>query len=123
MAEFGIDDLQELVWDRMPARKYVAGREFIYDLTLAAIQEWPAEKMLHIQSGTSAEVLQMNELKASLKRHITLTHGHEQRYGFIWTLVLSAVISELVRVLLNWWWNNRKNREHMAEWQKRWRNG
>jgi len=37
--------------------------------------------------------------------------------------VLSALISEMIRLLLAWWWNSQTNRDRMTKWQERWKNG
>jgi len=123
MAVERIDDLKELVWERMGYRKHFAGREAMGDLVEVAVQEWPTAEMPHIASGTAAEIYRMDQLAASIKRHITLTHGHDKRFGFIWTIVLSALISEMIRLLLAWWWNSQTNRDRMTKWQERWKNG
>lgn len=118
-----IYDIQDMVWDRLGFRKYAAGREAVNDLVSVGIQEWPADRLVGAVSGSTAEILAMDQLKDAMRRHIQLTHGHEPRFGFIWTIILAAVISEIVKILLAWWWNNRQNQESMLELKRRWTHG
>jgi hypothetical protein len=117
-----IEDFQEQIFARMSPKKWAAGREPIYDLISVAIQEWPMG-LDDVASGSSAEINLTNDLKAAMKRHIVLSHGEDAKYGFIWTLVLTAIISEIIKHMLAWWWNKKEHREKLRGWRKRWVHG
>lgn len=119
--EYDIDDIQDMVWERMGLRKFAAGREGVNDLVAVAVQEWPAERLVGAKSGSTAELLAIDQLKDAMKRHIQLTHGHEPRFGFIWTLLLGVLISEIVKILLAWWLNSDSNRQSILRIRRRWK--
>lgn len=121
-AEMTVEDFQDEMWDRMGPRKYVAGREAVYDLIAVAVQEWPTEDLVHVKSGSGAEIYQTDRLKQAIRRHMILTHGESKQFSFIWTLIFSAIVNEVVKVILAWWWNSDKNRGLIRKWRQRWSN-
>lgn len=121
--EMTVEEFQDEMWERMGPRKYVAGKEAIYDLISVAVQEWPTEDLVHVKSGSGGEMYHTDNLKKAMRRQIILSHGESKQFSFIWTLMLSAIINEVVKVILAWWWNSDKNRTLIRKWRQRWRNG
>jgi len=103
------DQLVEHVWAQLPSRKYVLGRRKVQWLVHRAVKQWPTYVLQHCDAGESQVVGKY--LARSLKRQ-----AHEQYgMGVILTIVLGAMISELVKILLRWWLESDRNRGAMME--------
>lgn len=100
------DELDDYVWSRLSVRKHAAGRRVVSRIVADAVRDWPAAALARSDYG---EVHAFGGIYAKgLARR-------QQQYGMgiILTLVLSAVISEVVKVLIRWWMESRENRQAM----------
>jgi hypothetical protein len=114
---------QQQVWDARPLRKFLAGRERVNDCIAVVVQEWPDEQFaVSDASDRQAEGVVVRELMQNVKRHLHLAYG-EREFGFIWTIILQALIWELVKLILQWWRERKENRMALLRWQKHWRKG
>jgi hypothetical protein len=91
------------VWDRLGFRKHVLGRKRVEAMTREAIRRWPP-------NPASSE--SQNEVQAWVLSQAA-PQGGKQTYGFIWMAILSAVVGQIVRLLLEWWLDSDHNRESM----------
>lgn len=103
-------ELTDMVYDRLPWRLRLAGRDVVGLVVDDAVRLWPVPVLRQCDSG-EAEVVG-TFLARSLKRR-------QRNYGtgILLTLILSAVISEVVKLLIRWWLERRENREAMMEMQ------
>jgi hypothetical protein len=103
-----IHDLEAYVWERLPrlqrtlAGRYIAGR-----VVRRAVKTWPVPVLEQCNAG-EAEVVGVH-LARSLERQARQEFG----MGIILTLVLSALISEVVKILVRWWLERQENQADM----------
>jgi hypothetical protein len=103
-------ELADMVYDRLPWRLRLAGREVVSRVVEDAVRLWPVPVLRQCDAGEAAVVGSF--LARSLKRR-----SHQYGTGIILTLILSALISEAVKILLRWWLERREHREAMMEMQ------
>lgn len=103
-------ELADMVYDRLPWRLRLAGREVVSRVVDDAVRLWPVPVLRQCDAGEAQVVGSF--LARSLKRR-----SHQYGTGIILTLILSALISEAVKILLRWWLERRENREAMMEMQ------
>jgi hypothetical protein len=103
-----IHDLEAYVWERLPklqrtlAGRYIAGR-----VVRRAVRTWPVPVLEQCNAG-EAEVVGVH-LARSLERQARQEFG----MGILLTLVLSALISEVVKILVRWWLERQENQADM----------
>jgi hypothetical protein len=103
-----IQDLESHVWERLPrlqrtlAGRYIAGR-----VVRRAVKTWPVPVLEQCNAG-EAEVVGVH-LARSLERQARQEFG----MGILLTLVLSALISEVVKILVRWWLERQENQADM----------
>jgi hypothetical protein len=103
-------ELADYVYDRLPWRLRLAGRDVVSRVVEDAVRLWPVPVLRQCDAGEAQVVGSF--LARSLKRR-----QHQYGTGIILTLILSALISEAVKILLRWWLERRENREAMMEMQ------
>ena len=103
-----IHELESYVWERLPklqrtlAGRYIAGR-----VVRRAVKTWPVPVLEQCNAG-EAEVVGVH-LARSLERQARQEFG----MGILLTLVLSALISEVVKILVRWWLERKENQADM----------
>lgn len=104
------NELADYVYSELPWRLRIAGRDVVGRVVDDAVRLWPVPVLRQCDAGEAQVVGSF--LAKSLKRR-------QQQYGMgiILTLILSALISEAVKILLRWWLERRENREAMQEMQ------
>lgn len=104
------NELADYVYSELPWRLRIAGRDVVGRVVDDAVRLWPVPVLRQCDAGEAQVVGSF--LARSLKRR-------QQQYGMgiILTLILSALISEAVKILLRWWLERRENREAMMEMQ------
>lgn len=103
-----IHDLESYVWDRLPSmRRSLAGRRAVGRVVRRAVKTWPVPVLEQCDAG-EAEVVGVH-----LARSIERNMRHEVGMGILLTLVLSAVISEVVKILVRWWLERQENQADM----------
>ncbi len=104
------NELADYVYSELPWRLRIAGRDVVGRVVDDAVRLWPVPVLRQCDAGEAQVVGSF--LARSLKRR-------QQQYGMgiILTLILSALISEAVKILLRWWLERRENREAMQEMQ------
>ena len=105
------DDLNAYVYGQLPLRLRIAGRDTVARVLDDAVRMWPAPVLRQCDVGEAQVVGSF--LAKSLKRR-----QHQYGMGIILTLVLSALISEVVKILIRWWLESRENRAAMQAMQE-----
>lgn len=111
---------QEEIWQQLPLRKYLAGKDRVFDCISVVVQEWPDEQFALATGDSKAEATAIRDLMKSSKRHLHLAYG-DREFGFIWATILSALLYELIIILIEWWRNRKENRMALLHWQDQWR--
>ena len=106
--------LEEWVWSRLPASKWVAGRRRVLALLPLAVERWSDDMAQATDSDSSAFNYMADSLRSDVRR---IYNG--RRYGSIWIIVLSSLIGELVRLLVLWWLSDTKHRQLFHRWRRR----
>jgi len=105
-------EMRDYVYARLPLRKRLVPRERIDELVDQAIANWPSEVLGQCRGDDDyAEVVQANV--GSLRRRI-----RANEYGFLWTILLSALASAVIELILKWWLERRANRVLMLVWRQ-----
>ena len=103
-----IQDLESHVWERLPRlQRTLAGRHIVGRVVRRAVRTWPVPVLEQCDAG-EAEVVGVH-LARSLERQARQEFG----MGIILTLVLSALISEVVKILVRWWLERQENQADM----------
>jgi hypothetical protein len=99
------DELDAYVWSQLSVRKHAAGRRVVSRIVADAVRDWPSAAMARSDHG---EVQAFGSIYAK-----SLARRGNYGMGIILTLVLSALISEVVKILIRWWLEGRDNRAAM----------
>jgi hypothetical protein len=99
------DELDAYVWSQLSVRKHAAGRRVVCRIVADAVRDWPSAAMARSDHG---EVQAFGSIYAK-----SLARRGNYGMGISLTLVLSALISEVVKTLIRWWLESRENRAAM----------
>lgn len=99
------DELDAYVWSQLSVRKHAAGRRVVSRIVADAVRDWPSAAMARSDHG---EVQAFGSIYAK-----SLARRGNYGMGIILTLVLSALVSEVVKTLIRWWLESRDNRAAM----------
>lgn len=103
-----LDELQERVWQQLPSiTRTLAGRAIAGRIVRRAVRGWPVPVLEQCDEGETQVV--GTHYARSLERSVR----GEMQMGIILTLVLSALVSEIVKALVRWWLENHANRNAM----------
>lgn len=105
--------LEEWVWSRLPASKWVAGRRRVLALLPLAVERWSDDMAQATDSDSSAFNYMADSLRSDVRR---IYNG--RRYGSIWIIVLSSLIGELVRLLVLWWLSSNDHKQLFRTWRR-----
>jgi hypothetical protein len=102
-----LEQLQEHIWNDIGVRKHLAGRRVVDRIVADAVRDFPVAAMTRADHG-EAQAFGTIYARSMARR--------QQQYGIsiILTLVLSAIISEVVKALIRWWLASRENRAAMS---------
>lgn len=114
-----IPQFQRYVWESLPIRKEAIDREFVDDLVLITIQQWPAEELSQASPGSAEEADAIRRLQWDIRRIMELTYGQDRFMGY-WLLGARTVIPQLVEVIRRWWRRRKDNRAKIVIWRRRW---
>jgi hypothetical protein len=116
------EEFQAYIWRKLPMRKFMLGQERVMDCLAVMVQEWPDDQFALSEAGVASQSTVIKDLMESMKRHLHLAYG-ETQFGFIWTIILQALIYEMIVLLLKWWREKKSNRLSLLKWQRCWRGG
>jgi UbiD family decarboxylase len=94
------DELVADVWDSLPMRKHVLGRERVGRIIERALREWPIPVLYQCDAGQTQIVA---------KHFARRLERQEREYGmgFLASIILAAIISEIVKKIVQRWLDNR----------------
>jgi hypothetical protein len=111
---------QQAIWKQLPKRKWLAGQDRVNDCIAIVVQEWPDEQFALAESSGGDRKTVERELARQVKRHLALAYGDED-FGFIWAIILQAVLTQLIVLIFQWWKDRKENRMALLKWQQVWR--
>ena len=107
-----LEDLDAAVWSSLSARKHLAGKPLVSRLVRRVVRKWPTVAISQARPDSYGVMLE--QVAASIER----SERQNVKMGIILTLVLSALISEIVKILIRWWLDSRENRAAMQAMQE-----
>jgi hypothetical protein len=101
-------DLQTHVWDRLPTlQRTAAGRRIVSRIVTSAVRGWPIPVLEQCDAGQTQIVAK------HYTRTVERAARNEYGMGIILTLVLGALVQEVVKILVQWWLDRQENRSQM----------
>lgn len=95
------DELIAAVWDELPKTRYLLGRRRIDRLTSRCLKKWPVPVLYQCDEQQTAVVGE--HLARTVERHERAEYG----MGFFASMILAALVSEIVKILVRRWQENR----------------
>ena len=103
-----LPELQAHVWDRLPTlNRMAAGRRITDRIVRRAVATWPVPVLEQCDAAESAVVGKY--MAKNLERQARQEFG----MGIILTLVLGALVQEVVKILIRWWMERQENQASM----------
>lgn len=91
------DALEQYVWDRLPLTRHVMGRQRVSRVVRRTLREWPIG-VLRQCNDAECEIVG-KQLARSVERQERAEYG----MGFFGLIILSAIVSEIVKILIRRW--------------------
>lgn len=107
-----VEDLDAYVWSNLPAMKYLAGRRLVSRLTKRCARQFPSTVMVSVTDEGRDAVLE--QLHKTVERH----ERQNYKMGFILTMILSALLTEIIKALFAWWLASASNKALLLGWQR-----
>jgi len=107
-----IEDLEAHVWSRLSMRRHVAGRAVVGRLVRRIVRRWPAVLMDESTIGNQAIVMEGMTLSVERGERANVT------MGVFLTLIISTLITEIVKAIWAWWRASASNRVQLAQYQQ-----
>lgn len=114
-----LSQFQRYVWESLPLRREAMDQEFVDDLVLIAVQQWPNDELSQASAGSEEEAELIRRLQWDIRRLLELTYGQERFNGY-WILGARIVIPQAVEVIRKWWRRRKDNRAKIGIWRRRW---
>ncbi len=95
------DELIDAVWAELPASRYLIGRSRAERLIQRTLKRWPVPVLAQCDAQQTAVVGE------HLARTIERQERAEYGMGFIASILLAAIIGEIVKILIRRWLENR----------------
>lgn len=112
-------DLEEHVWQKLGPRKWLVGRAQVADLTRLTVEQWQGDLLTHCGDRSREREVVCQQIVANVKRMYHACSGYsDQEFGFLWTVILYAVVSALVQIIVKWWFSSARNRVLISGWQR-----
>lgn len=106
-----LEGLDAYVWSQLGVTKYAAGKPLAARLTRRVVRKFPHSAMCQTRPASYGIV--MDEMCRSIER----SERQNYRMGIILSLVLGALIQEIVKVIFRWWQASASNRALLVGWQ------
>jgi hypothetical protein len=103
-------ELADYIRFRMPLRAKVAGDETIERIVDSVVREWPSYRLATCERGSVDEEMLIDGVRERVMR--------EERHGFLWTIFLTALLSAVIRMALEWWLSRPSHRRKIRIWQE-----
>ena len=94
------EELTADVWDSLSMRKHLLGRDRVGRIVERALKEWPIPVLYQCDAGQTQIVA---------KHFARRLERQEREYGmgFLASIILAAIISEIVKKIVQRWLDNR----------------
>lgn len=103
------DELEQHVWQELPARKHLAGRTRVNRIIQRTLKDWPIGVLRQCDQGEAEVVAKY------LARGIERRERAEYGMGFFASIILAAIVSEIVKILLRKWLESSEGRLAITE--------
>ena len=103
------EDLEQYVWERLPARKMLLGRARVNRIVTTTLRGWPVPVMRQCDEAEGQVVGKY------LARTIERQERAECGMGFFAAVILSALIGEIIKILLRKWFESTDARLAIVE--------
>ena len=107
-----LEDLESHVWSRLSLRRHFAGRAVVDRLVRRIVRRWPA--VLMDDSSVENQGIVMQGMALSVERG----ERANVQMGVLLTLILTALITEIVKAIWAWWRSSASNRVQLAQYQQ-----
>ena len=106
-----LEDLDAAVWASLSVRKHAAGRALVSRLTRRVVRKWPSVAISQARPDSYGVMLEQvgHSIERSERQNIQM--------GIILSLILGALIQEIVKAVLAWWLKSASNRISIVGWQ------
>lgn len=95
------DQLISEVWDELPPMRYLVGRKRGERLIGRALKQWPVPVLYQ------CDAQQTNVVAEHLAKQVERRERAEYGMGFFASIILAAIVSEIVKILVRRWLENR----------------
>jgi hypothetical protein len=102
-----LTDLETHVWDRLPTLQRVAGRRIANRVVRRAASGWPIPVLEQCDDAEAAVVAKY------YTRTVERAVRADMQMGFFTLLIFSALVQEVVKILVRWWMEKSENRSQM----------
>lgn len=103
-----LDAMHAYIWGRLSTvPRTLAGRRIVSRIVIRAVRGWPLPVLEQCDAGQAAVVGE--HYTRALKRQARQEFG----MGILLSLVLGAIVQEVVKLLVQWWLASRENRDAM----------
>jgi hypothetical protein len=92
-----LEQLQAHVWQRLSLQKHAAGRRMVDRITRRAVRQWPVPVL------QQCDAAQADVVGTYFTRTITRQTRQEYGMGIILSLILGALVQEIIKLLIAWW--------------------
>jgi hypothetical protein len=96
------DQLISAVWEELPKTRYLLGRKRGERIIASALKRWPVPVLYQCDAE------QTNIVGHHLAKSIERQERAEYGMGFFASIILAAIISEIVKILIRRWLENRQ---------------
>lgn len=107
-----VTDLEEYVWSNMTAMRFLAGRRLVARLTRRCAKRLPCGVMAEANADGQQQVM------SDICRDVERIERANYQMGVILTLILSALLTEIVKAIFQWWRASASNRALLTGWQQ-----
>ena len=97
-------ELQEHIWSQLSLRKRLAGRAACDRILRRAVRVLPTGMMS--QSNPTEQNRLMRQTQSDIVRH---ERHNSVTMGILLTIILSALVSEILKLLIAWWRSRSEN--------------
>jgi hypothetical protein len=103
------EDLEQYVWDHLPARKLLVGRARVNRIVGTTLRGWPVPVLRQCDAAEGEVVGKY--MARSIERQERAEYG----MGFFAAIILSAIIGEIVKILIRRWFESSEARLAIVE--------
>lgn len=106
-----LKEIQDHVWRRLGIRKVIAGRSRVNELVEIAVANWDHEALKNAKDKKELAIV-AEGMVVGIKRTDQMLGNYDssQEYGFVWAILLQALVGAIVQILIKWWLESSQNR-------------